>query len=294
LKEITLALGGGGAKGNAHFGVLRVLEREGFQIKGLAGTSAGGVFGAMYAAGYSPDEIIARLEQIDQSKLYGHKPGETPALLGTVGLEQHLYALLDDRTFDDLRIPFAVVAVDLHSGREVVLNQGRVIDALMATIALPGIFPPRQWGNYLLVDGGVLNNVPVVQARAFAPHLPVVAVVLSKPIEEAEHILSPVRLFDHDPLLKYITRLRVAQAFNYFINAIEIGSRNMTELRLKVDKPDVIIRPDVENIGLLDKVCIADVARKGEIAAEQALPALKQAVSWQGQLQRRLFKRSTQ
>lgn len=294
MKEITLALGGGGAKGNAHFGVLRVLEREGFQIKGLAGTSAGGVFGAMYAAGYSPDEIIARLEQIDQSKLYGHKPGETPALLGTVGLEQHLYALLDDRTFDDLRIPFAVVAVDLHSGREVVLNQGRVIDALMATIALPGIFPPRQWGNYLLVDGGVLNNVPVVQARAFAPHLPVVAVVLSKPIEEAEHILSPVRLFDHDPLLKYITRLRVAQAFNYFINAIEIGSRNMTELRLKVDKPDVIIRPDVENIGLLDKVCIADVARKGEIAAEQALPALKQAVSWQGQLQRRLFKRSTQ
>jgi len=282
--ELSLALGGGGAKGNAHFGVIRCLEKEGFKIKAIAGASAGGLFGALYAAGYSPDESIDRFKKIDQSKLYGL--GKGPSLLGTAGVEQVLRDMLGDSRFEDLRIPFAVTAVDIKSGREVVIRQGRLIDALLATMAFPGIFPPREWYGYLLVDGGVLNNVPVCVARQLAPNLPVVAVVLSKPLETEDQVSFPIAFWDHTPMLKPIARLRVAQALNVFLNSIEIGGRGLTELRLKIDQPDVIIRPDVTEIGLLDKVDVAEVALKGEQAAQAALPEIRQAGSWRGGLRR--------
>jgi predicted acylesterase/phospholipase RssA len=87
-------------------------------------------------------------------------------------------------------------------------------------------------------------------------------------------------------MLKPIARLRVAQALNVFLNSIEIGGRGLTELRLKIDQPDVIIRPDVTEIGLLDKVDVAEVASKGEQAAQAALPEIRQAASWRGGLRR--------
>jgi len=282
--ELSLALGGGGAKGNAHFGVIRCLEREGFKIKAIAGASAGGLFGALYAAGYSPDEIIDRFKKIDQSKLYGL--GKGPSLLGTAGVEQLLRDMLGNRRFEDLRIPFAVSAVDLKSCREVVLRQGRLIDALLATIAFPGIFPPREWQNYMLVDGGVLDNVPVRIARQLAPNLPVVAVVLSQPLETELHTSFPIPGLDNTPILREIARLRVAQAFNIFMTSIEIGSRALTELRLQYEQPEVIIRPNVGHIGLLDRVDVAEVAMLGEEAAHNALPELRQAVSGQGRFKR--------
>lgn len=282
--ELSLALGGGGAKGNAHFGVIRCLEREGFKIKAIAGASAGGLFGAFYAAGYSPDEIIDRFKKIDQSKLYGF--GKGPSLLGTAGVEQVLRDILGNRRFEDLRIPFAVPAVDLKSCREVVLTQGQLIDALLATMAFPGIFPPQEFQNYMLVDGGVLDNVPVRIARQLAPNLPVVAVVLSQPLETELHTSFSIPGLNNTPILREIARLRVAQALNIFMTSIEIGSRALTELRLQYEQPEVIIRPKVAHIGLLDRVDAAEVAMLGDEATQNALPELRQAVSGQGRFRR--------
>ena len=282
--ELSLALGGGGAKGNAHFGVIRCLEREGFKIKAIAGASSGGLFGALYAAGYSPDEIIERFNKIDQSKLYGL--GRGPSLLGTAGVEQVLKDLLDNRRFEDLRIPFAVPAVDLKTCREVILREGQLIDALLATMAFPGIFPPQEIQNYLLVDGGVLDNVPVRIARQLAPNLPVVAVVLTQPLETELHINFPIPGLDNTPILREIARLRVAQALNIFMSSLEIGSRALTELHLQYDQPEVIIRPDVAHIGLLDRVDVVEVAMLGEKAAQAALPEIHRAVSGQGRFKR--------
>ena len=98
--EITLALGGGGAKGNAHIGILRVLEREGFKICGLAGTSIGGLIGAAYAAGCSPGQILEYFQNVDQNKLYGRQSGEQPALLGLAGVTQVLSDLIADINFE--------------------------------------------------------------------------------------------------------------------------------------------------------------------------------------------------
>ena len=120
--EISLALGGGGSKGIAHIGVLRCLEREGIRVAAVAGTSAGGIVAALYAAGYSPDEILERFKKLDFSHMYRHDPGDHPSLLGVAGVRKVVSELLGERKFSDLKIPAALVSVDLRSGKEIVLR----------------------------------------------------------------------------------------------------------------------------------------------------------------------------
>ncbi|RMF45098.1 MAG: patatin-like phospholipase family protein, partial [Anaerolineae bacterium] len=266
--ELALALGGGGAKGHAHLGVLRCLEREGYHIKAIAGTSAGGIIGACYAAGYTPDELVDYFQQVDQSSLYGRRPEDGPSLLGIAGLNHIFEELLGERTFDDLRIPLVLTAVDLNTGCEVLLREGRVRDAVLATMAIPGVFPPQEWNGALLVDGGVLDLVPVAPVRALAPELPIVAVTLSPPPQAARNLpamLTP----PSNPIVEYFVRTRVAQAFNIFARAINVSNAALAELRLEVDHPDVLLRPDVGDIGVLDFVNVAEMARRGEAETQR-------------------------
>lgn len=290
--DIALALGGGGSRGSAHIGVIRVLEKAGYRIRAVAGTSAGGIAAAVYAAGYTPDEMEKYFCGVDQTKLYWRSPHEGPGLLGLSGAAEVLRELIGERTFKDLKIPCATVAVDIKSSREIVLDDGRVIDAVMATIAVPAVFPPQERGPYQLVDGAVLNPVPVSVARKLAPRLPVVAVVLSPVVEAPEnpfHIPLPVKL--PNVVVKRLTHTRLAQSFNIFILSMETGNRMLTELRLQVDAPEVIIRPEVGQFGMLDKVDVSEVVRLGEQAAERALPDLKRMVRWSRRVQRQLFSR---
>ncbi|MBN1148763.1 MAG: patatin-like phospholipase family protein [Anaerolineales bacterium] len=286
MKDITLALGGGGVKGNAHIGVLRVLNRQGFNIKALAGTSAGGLFGAFYAFGYSLDEISRRFSALDPATVYHREPQDGPAWLGLSGVHKLLEESLGDCAFDELRVPFAVTAVDLDTAECVALRSGRLMDAILATIAVPGVFPPVEIDGRKLVDGGVLSPVPVGLARSLAPDLPVVAVVLSSPMDEWAGVDKPLLLSSLPFLSNVVARLRMAQALNIFMRSISISNAMLTELLLKVEKPDVIICPSLPNIGLLDQVDVQEVARLGEQAAELALPALNRAVGMPARLAR--------
>lgn len=288
--EITLALGGGGAKGNAHIGVLRRLEKEGFKIRAVAGTSFGGIVAVMYASGYAPGEIEDIFAKVDQASLYGRSSEENPSLLGLAGVRKWLDQVLPGRTFADLKIPCAVPAVDLNCGCEVILNEGPVKDALLATIAVPGIFPTYPWHEWDLVDGGVLNPVPVSVARSLSPSLPVVAVTLHAPMgEPARSIEVPVPSAVPKPILDRLAHIRYAQAFNIFLRSVDVGNRAVAEYRLAVDKPDVIIRPAVSDIELLEQVDVREVARRGDEAVEAVLPELRQMVSWTSRLRRTLF-----
>jgi NTE family protein len=201
--------------------------------------------------------------------------------------------IFGDRTFSDLQIPCAVVAVDLKAGREVVLKRGPVVDAILATIAVPGVFPPRQYGGVQLVDGAVLDPVPVSVARSLAPALPVVAVILDIMTEATSGFNSlPLPVQVPAQIVERLTRTRVAQAFNIFLQSVDVSSRNMAELRLRIDNPEVVIRPDVDGVGLLDKVDIHEIIHKGEEAAGVALPELQRAVAWQNRLRRRFFRQT--
>ncbi len=279
--DISVALGGGGAKGNSHIGVLRRLEKEGYQIRAIAGTSFGGIVAALYASGYTPAQIEDLFLKVDQTKLYGRRPNEGPALLGLMGVSLWLDEVLGDRTFADLKIPCAVTAVDLNCGCEVILSEGSVKDAILSTIALPGIFPTFEMNGWRLVDGGVLDPVPVSVARTLAPNLPVVAVALTAPIgEPARPWGMPMPSIVPRVIVDRINRLNVAQAMDVFMRSLDIGNRAMAEYRLAVDKPEVLVRPAVSHIELLDRVDPREVAQLGENALEAVLPDLKRAVSW--------------
>jgi NTE family protein len=290
--DICLALGGGGSRGHAHIGVIRRLEQEGFHIRAVAGSSAGGIAAAVYAAGYQPDQMENIFSRLDQSKLFGRLAQEGPGLLGLSGASKVLEDLLGQRTFADLNIPCVVTAVDVKTGQEVVLNQGRVVDAVLATIALPGIFPPKEMGKYQLVDGGVLDPVPVSVARMLMPEFPVVAVVLSQEVEPAGiAIRVPLPVPVPPPIVERITRMRVAQAFAIFLQAVDAAERMLGDLRLQIDAPDVIIRPELGGIGLLDTVDVHRLVRLGEKAVEVALPALQRATAWPNRMRRKYFHR---
>jgi NTE family protein len=178
--------------------------------------------------------------------------------------------------------------VDLKSGQEVLLKNGRLVDAMLATIAMPGIFPARYIDGLELVDGGTLDPVPVAPARMLAPRLPVVAVVLTRPMG------SPAQSW-RIPLQKYwagrivsslLSKMRYDSVWDIFSRSLDITSRAVTQYRLEMDRPEVIIRPQVHDIDTLDVVDIRDVAKRGEVAVEAALPQLRSLFTWRNRWRR--------
>ncbi len=292
--NITLALSGGGVKGFAHIGVLRVLESDADRIRGIAGTSVGGLVGALYAAGYTPDEMEVRLRDIDQGSLFSRMHGDGPSLLGFTGVTAILSELLGNRTFDDLRLPLAITATDLTTGLPVVIKSGKLLDAVLATSAVPGVFPPKRIDGHLLVDGGVTNPIPVAEARALQPQAPVVAVVLSPPLgwqkdagfDTSETI--PVLMTNLPLVYRLAGRMRLAQAFNIFINSMDLTGLMMMDKQLKLEQPEVIIRPKLGQIGIVDRVDIPELIKSGELAAFEVLPEIRRVTSWQYRLSQKV------
>ncbi len=287
--DIALALGGGGAKGNAHIGVLRFMEKQGIRVRAIAGTSFGGVVACFYAAGFSPQQIEDIFAGVDQTRLYDRDRDEPPAFYGLSRVRRWLKQTLGERTFESARIPCAVTAVDMRTSAELVIKTGRLRDAILCTIAVPGVFPSYLKGELELVDGGLLNPVPVAVARSLEPHLPVVAVSLTSPLGEPARTW-PIPFLDELPHLiaERLSHLRLARAMEVFMRSIDIGSRQIADLRFQIEKPDVIIRPDVREIGALDKVDVHEVAQLGEDAARASMTEIRRVTSWTSRLRRRL------
>lgn len=284
--EITVALGGGGAKGAAHIGVLQCLEESGYVIRAITGTSIGGMIAAIYAAGFHPAEMLERFNDLNFKNLYTRRSGDGPGLLGMAGIYDIMSGLIGDKEFSELSIPLAVTATDLNTGREVILKSGRVVDAVLATIAIPGVFPPKVIGEYTLADGGLVDPVPVSAARILAPYLPVVAVALSRPNAEEFHFMEPLNYLESQPLLHTLARMRVAQAFNIFVKSVDITSRRLTEYKLQLDQPEVVIRPPVDEIALLESVDIPELAARGYLETQKAIPELREALSFSARMGR--------
>lgn len=288
MNDIVLALGSGGAKGNAHIGVIRVLEREGFNIRGIAGTSAGGLWGSLFAFGYTADEVERQMLQAGANSFFSRDSTDTASWLGLRGVRSMLQETLGDCRFEDLQIPFAVTAVDLNTAEHVILQRGSVMDAVMASIAVPGIFPPQLIQGRVLVDGGILDPIPVSVARSLAPGAAVVAVALSPTLGTWEGDRQPKLLNSLPFVMKYVETLRFTRALNVLMRSIDISGVLLSELLLQLDPPDVIIRPEVSETGLLDFNSVEKVVASGVQVAEQMLPKLHEAVSWRGRLARRL------
>jgi len=288
--EINLALGGGGVRGVAHLGVIRTLEKHNFKIKAIAGTSAGGMVGAVYAAGLSTEEIEAAFNEIKQDWSFSRRPDDKPSLLGLSGIAEKLTELIGDKTFDDLKISFAATAVSLKSGNEIILRKGKVIDAVMATIAIPGVFPCQEIGGRVLIDGGVLDPVPVQVARWMKPSLPVVAVTLHEIPEgwTPDDIAMPMPVPGPQQIIDRLSKLRPVQAFKIFSRSTDVSSQHMTELIIQLYQPEIIVRPRVGHIGVLQKIDTSEIIQTGIDATESAIKEIKSEANWIRKIQRKV------
>lgn len=291
-RGVALALGGGGVKGYAHLGVLQALQEAGIPVVAVAGTSIGAWVGALYAAGMGVQEIMTWFTQLPPDLIRKRRPQDLPAHWGLGGFEQALQqALAPYHHLEELPLPFGATAVDLHQGRVAFLTQGPLVQAVLASSALPGVFPPVQWGKHTLVDGGVLENVPVRLARWLAPRAPVVAVVLTTPPEELSRRPMP-NIGQRIPMLGgMLQRWRYTQALAFFLRAADMSAASLTYLRLQLDRPEVVIRVPLAEFTALDRQADPKVIwERGYQAGQQALPAIQRTLRRPPWIRRRPLK----
>jgi NTE family protein len=179
--KVGLALGAGSVRGYAHYGVLRVLERIGLVPDFVTGTSIGAIIASTYALGQSAEEAARTMEATSKRAFQLTVP--VHSLLSNAGVSANFRSVSGDRRIEDLPIPLGLVAADLTTGREVVLRRGLLRQAALASMAIPGIYPPLRLGGHVLVDGGIVNPVPISVATAMGADV-VIAVNLGRPTSE--------------------------------------------------------------------------------------------------------------
>ena len=300
--KIGLALGGGAARGFAHIGVLRVLHENGIVPDVIVGTSIGAVVGGCHMHGQL-DAFEEWARHLTARGVLGYLDISFggSGLIGGGRLAARLEETLGDIMIEDLPRQFAVIATELGTGHEIWLTRGRMVDALRASYALPGIFTPVRIGGRWLVDGALVNPVPVSAARALGARL-VIAVNLNsdllghgvtisshgsdeedlKAIREQRERPSGLRQFLNP---EYLLKLQFMNASsspnvaNVMIDAFNIMQDRVTRSRLAGDPPDVLISPRMGKIGLFDFHRAKDAIAIGEQSAQRAVPEITEALS---------------
>lgn len=306
-KKLGLALGGGAARGLAHIGVLKVLEEEEIRIDTVAGTSIGAMIGALYAAGVPVKQIEEVARNVDWRQMARLIDPTLPkaGLIDGRKVAMFMAELLPVQSFEELRLPFAVVTTDVESGEVLIIKKGDLLPALQAAIAFPGIFTPVSFGNRFLVDGGLCNPVPVDVAKDLGADA-IIGVCTIPGVEKrpSETFLPsteratekrPLRLLDFfnsesvEKLLKDLlgrnpeeaeagkfvsqpTRRRPPGIFKVCAQSVAIMENEINALRLERNHIDVLIRPKLDGINLLEFNRAAEAIHAG---VEATLPQVK-------------------
>ncbi len=251
-RRVGLALGGGAARGIAHIGVLEVLDKHNITIDCIAGTSAGAIAGGMYAAGLTPkrmEELIRKMSWTELASFSLPKLG----LLNYDRVTQWIEDCLEDHpaTFSDLKMRFAAVAADIVTGELVAITEGRIADALRASSSVPGILSPTNINGSLLVDGGILNNLPVSVARRLGADY-VIAVDL----------LPPGSIGGKKP--QNVVELSITALYMLMRSTHNDGAR-----------ADRVILPLISDVSLIDLGRVDELLDAGRAAAEAVIPMIK-------------------
>ncbi|GIV97111.1 MAG: patatin [Herpetosiphonaceae bacterium] len=237
--------------------MLRVFEELAIPIDVVTGTSIGGIIGALIAAGYTAAEIEDGFRRARLHRILELDPRRW-GILGTGKLYSMLMEMLGERHIEELPIPFATIAVDLVSGREILMTSGRVVDAALATSAVPGIFPPVQIADYLLADGGIFNNVPVDAALRLGAGRTIAVDLIG--------VHHEFTIPDEPPSLSLRRFLPLTQ-LEFAERAIELMVRRITAERLQAVPPDLLLAPDVSAISMFEVTRIDDGLTSGEAVA---------------------------
>jgi NTE family protein len=281
--RIGLALGGGGAKGAAHIGVLKIFEKYGIKISSIAGASVGSIIGSAAAMGMNSEQILEINKRFNSRKFVKISNFRlfSDSLIKAKDINKAIQELVGEATFNDTKIPFLAVAVDLESGEEVVLREGKLWEAARASSAIPFIFSPQFFQGRYLVDGGLLNNVPVDHLREQKDLDIIIGVELggmtSRQFISAmvwEKYFRKPKTFEIYP--SFITRLKMNTALmsHIMLRSIDILREKEQNRRFEIAKPDILMRPKVESISLLDFAKYKVGIQAGIDAAEDAIPQI--------------------
>jgi predicted acylesterase/phospholipase RssA len=272
-QPLFLAFSGGGAKCAAEAGVLQVMAEAGLPVGGLSGVSGGGLVAVLAGLGLAPEAIS---DYIAETQLLGvWEPDPTHrAIFGDGRMHARLRTLLDDRTFADLHFPVRLGTVELSTGREVWLDSGALEPAVLATMALPGLFLPQEINGRVLTDGGLVAPLPVAAAAGLGR--PVIAVdLLSGGVTAA----NPPQLFEARGPLRYAAVIGKRLGLLAMLEAVHQASLvlnvKLLEAQLAACPAEVVIVPEVTAVGLFafDLAPLAYTA--GVAAAEAVLPKLE-------------------
>lgn len=281
---IGLALGSGAARGLAHIGVIRAIEEAGIAINVIAGTSIGALVGAVYASG-TINSLERDFRRFDWKTIGSYFDPGVPrsGLLKGKKIVEFVRSHLSARTFDDLPIPFCAIATDVRNGDEVVLGSGDLMEAIRASISIPGIMTPVQIDSRILVDGGLVNPVPVSAVRALGADIVIAVDVnfnlvagrvnerkmkrrvrgksLSADVGGTNYARASARIRDglrssNNPAIKrlrtWIEKEQLPSVFEVLLSSLHIMEVRITESRLYLERPEVLLRPPLSSVHLLE------------------------------------------
>jgi len=299
---IGLALGGGAARGFAHIGILRTLAANGIVPDVVVGTSIGAVVGGLYAAGRldTLQEWGRSLQGMRNILGYLDIRLSGSGLIGGEKLATRLEDAVGQTLIEDLPIKFAAVATEVRTGHEIWLTRGRVVDAMRASYALPGIFSPVLIGDRWLVDGALVNPVPVSAARALGAEIVIAANLSSDIFTHSTTIYShgampqPATPVAEEPAAKrrfprfFSAEKAVKREFfgsagrpgisSVMVDAFNIMQDRITRARLAGDPPDLLITPRIGHFGWFDFHRADELIAFGARAAERALESIQEAI----------------
>ena len=258
--KVGLALGSGGLWGLAHIGVLKVLEENNISIDYIAGSSMGAIIGALYSLNPNVKELEERafsLTKKDLTKLIDLNIPKVSLIKGDK-VRSFLKNLIGNRTFLDTKIPLAIVTTDLKTGKEVVIKEGKLINAIMASISIPGVFPPIKSQEGLLVDGGLINPTPVNIAR-----------------EMGSDVVIGV-----DLTMKSKTELKNPNIFQILMRSYEILRTQSTKFNIdENDENLLIIKPNITELRKFKFYEIQKFIDEGERVAREDLPKIRKLMN---------------
>ncbi|MCX5778902.1 MAG: patatin-like phospholipase family protein [Elusimicrobia bacterium] len=254
--KVALVLGGGGARALAHIGVLKVLIEEKIPVDMVVGTSVGALVGALYSAGVPIEKIETIGETIKWDKITNLKTTSiislliSEHLLSTQALEDFMNAAIEHKRFDQLNIPFVCVAADIMTGERIILREGDVGLAARASATIPGIFDPVEYRHRFLIDGGLVDNLPTDIAKLSDADVTIAVSVTSD-----------------------FSKNRISNVFMMLIQSLYIQGKLLENEKLQL--ADIVIRPNVQDITVVDLNRSRECIDAGVLAARRMVPQIK-------------------
>jgi NTE family protein len=254
--KIALVLGGGAARGFAHVGVIRVLEQEKIPIDLIVGTSVGSLIGAIYASDLNSFELEWTAFSLEKEHLFDFAMLSAFTAMGPVKgdrLEEFMRTKIAVSNIENLKLPFAAVATDLNRGTRVILDRGSIARAVRASSAIPGVFNPVEYQGKLLVDGGVVDNIPISVAR-----------------DKGADIVIAVDISEN------VTNFNVTNMVDVVLQSVNIMFSENVGFRKK--DADVLITPAVGSVAMLDFTQKKRCMQAGIEATQKAMPDIRKKI----------------